>query len=125
MKLGFINNNEVLSVGTEVLGKSRAKKTTVELMKAIKEALDNQSYFFTAHAKVRSKQRKNVDEFQVVRILRSKSKYHEPKKDTYSDDFETWNYSIRGSTVDDEDVRVILSFDESNMLIITVINLDE
>ena len=39
--------------------------------------------------------------------------------------FETWNYSIRGKSVDSENIRIILSFDESDMLIITVINLDE
>lgn len=102
-----------------------SKRTTVELMLAITEAVESKNYFFTTHATTRLKQRRNVDQLQVIRILKSDSKYHEPKKDTYSKEFQAWNYAVRSKTIDDEDVRIILTFDENDMLIITVINLDE
>lgn len=101
------------------------KKKTDELLSAIESALESKSYYFTTHALERSRERRNVSELQVIRLLRSKSKYHEPKKDKFSDDFESWNYSIRGKSADGDNIRIILSFDENNMLIITVINLNE
>ena len=101
------------------------KRTTEKLFEAIKEAIEGKNYSFTYHALERSQQRRNVSDFQVIRLLKSKSKYHEKKKDSFSDEFSSWNYAIRGKSIDSEDIRVILSFDESEMLVITVINLDE
>ncbi len=49
--------------------------------------------------------------------------WHEPQKDQYAEDFKTWNYAIRGKTIDERELRIITSFDENNMLIITVIDL--
>ncbi len=101
------------------------KKKTHELLIAIEEAIENKCYYFTPHALVRSEERKNVSALQVLKILKSASKYHEPKKDSFQESFQDWNYSIRGKSVDAEDIRIILSFDGNGMLIITVINLDE
>tara|TARA_Y100000768_G_scaffold70167_1_gene49419 strand:+ start:653 stop:991 length:339 start_codon:yes stop_codon:yes gene_type:complete len=101
------------------------KKTDDELFKAIENALKNRSYYFTPHSQKRAQERRNVSELQVIRILKSKTKYHEKKKDEFKEEFNTWNYSIRGKTVDSENVRIAVSFDENNMLIVTVINLDE
>lgn len=101
------------------------KKKTDELLIAIDEALKNKNYYFSPHALVRSEERKNVSVLQVLKILKSTSKYHEPKKDSFQESFQDWNYSIRGKSVDAEDIRIILSFDENDMLIITVINLNE
>ena len=120
MKLSFINERENMP------GERRPqKKTTDELFNAIENALENKNYYFTSHALKRSKERKNLSEFQVIKILSSQSKYHEPKKDSFNEDFNTWNYSIRGRSIDSENIRIILSFDENDLLIITVINLDE
>ena len=99
------------------------KKTTKELFRGIREALETGNYYFTHHAKKRTKQRVNVNELQVIRILKGKSKYHEAQKDRFNEKMQTWNYSIRGNSVDSEDIRVVLSFDKSDMLIVTVINM--
>jgi len=48
--------------------------------------------------------------------------WHEKRKDTWRDDLDAWNYAVRGKTVDGKDVRVVVSFDRSGMLIITVID---
>lgn len=101
------------------------KKKTDELLIAIDEALKNKNYYFTRHALERSKERKNVSEYQILRILKSTSKYHEANKDGFHESSQDWNYSIRGKSVDSEDIRIILSFDKNNMLIITVINLND
>lgn len=49
--------------------------------------------------------------------------YRVPTRDEYKEEFGTWNYAIEGTTLQDEKARVIVSFDEDLMLIITVINL--
>ena len=101
------------------------KKLSNELFEAIAAALKSKNYYFTDHALKRSKQRKNVSEFQIIELLESRSKYHESKKDSFDENFRNWNYSIRGKSIDAEDIRIILSFDKDLMLVITVINLNK
>lgn len=45
-------------------------------------------------------------------------------KDSWDYVFKTWNYSIKGKTIDTEPCRVIVSFEENGLLIITVIRLN-
>ncbi len=95
-----------------------------ELLELIENSIKNKSYYFTTHGSERANERKDVSELQVIAILKSTSKFHEKKKDEYSEEFKAWNYAIRGKTLDDDNVRIVVSFDDKNMLIITVINLD-
>ena len=48
---------------------------------------------------------------------------HEKNKDQYQERYQAWNYAIRGRTVDKRDLRVVVSFDEDNMLVITAVDL--
>lgn len=105
------------------LNNLKIKKKTEELFASIKSALRESRYFFTTHALERAISRRNVNQFQVLKILKGNKKFHESKKDKFDEAHAAWNYSIRGRTIDDEEVRIIISFDEENMLIITVINL--
>lgn len=51
--------------------------------------------------------------------------YEEKNKTRFDADYNTWKYAIRGKTIRDElDVRVIVSFDENAMLIITVMHIE-
>lgn len=43
---------------------------------------------------------------------------HEKSKDKYDESYSAWNYSIRGDTFDAIDLRVIVSFDEEDDLLI-------
>ena len=52
-----------------------------------------------------------------------KSGFHEKRKDKFDESFNAWNYAVRGKTVDTKELRIIVSFDENNMLIITAIDL--
>lgn len=100
------------------------KLNSDDLFVLIDEALVDNNYYFTKHASERAIQRKNINELQVVRILKdSSSRFHEARKDTFDTNHECWNYSIRGKSVDLESVRIIISFEEG-MIIVTVINLD-
>lgn len=51
--------------------------------------------------------------------------YHEKRKDKYEEQYKAWSYSIRGKTIDDRSLMIVVSFDsETSMLIITAIDLD-
>lgn len=51
--------------------------------------------------------------------------YHEKKKDEYKDEYDDWNYAIRGKTLDDEQARVCIAFiEEIRFIVITVIRLE-
>ena len=101
------------------------KLNEIKIFKAIDRAIKTGNYYFTHHAKKRSRQRRKVSEFEVIKILESESKYHESKKDIFNEKFQEWNYAIRGKSIDEEDIRIIVSFEDKKMLIITVINMDE
>ncbi len=53
-----------------------------------------------------------------------KTGWHEKAKDQYDVQNKAWNYAIRGKTVDTRELRVVVSFDEEGLLIITVIDLE-
>ena len=44
-------------------------------------------------------------------------------KDYFDPAYDTWNFAVEGTTKDQEKLRVIVNFDEENLLIITVIDL--
>lgn len=103
------------------MNKKPSKKTKLELFKGIEQAIDNKNYVFTQHGEIRSKQRLNDE--QVIRILRDRRKKHDAARDYYSAGYPDWNYHIQGNTIDNQPIRIVVSFEENSMLIITVINL--
>lgn len=76
----------------------------------------------TRHATERRKERQ-ITRSEVLFVL--KHGYHEKRKDTFDEFHQSWNYSVRGKTVDLREVRVVVSFDENGMLIITAIELNQ
>ena len=72
------------------------------------------------HAETRRGERK-ISVPDIVHILVHGER--EPDRDEFKENFQSWNYSIRGKTVDDRQVRVAVAFDQRDMLIITVIPL--
>lgn len=47
----------------------------------------------------------------------------DPVHDEFKEEFQSWNYAVKGKTVDNRPVRIAVAFDENKMLIITVIPL--
>lgn len=98
------------------------KKTKhIDILKLIEKAILKGDYIYTGHAEKRLQDRE-VNRQEVKQVL--KSGFHEKKKDQYDETFSEWNYSVKGKTVDKRKLRVVISFDKSNMLIITVIDLE-
>ena len=91
------------------------------LLEKVKKSLESGDYHYTGHAEERLQQRE-VTRLEVKQVL--KSGHHEKSKDKFDEEFDEWNYSIKGKTVDKRNLRVIISFDKG-MLIITVIDLDK
>jgi hypothetical protein len=72
----------------------------------------------TKHAYIRHEERM-IRVPDIIHVL--KTGYEEKKKSSYDEKHNTWKCAIRGKTmIDDLDVRIIVSFDETGMLIITV-----
>jgi hypothetical protein len=101
------------------------KKTTPELFSAINKAIIKGEYYFTDHGDRRSKTRKKVNDLEIIKILAGHDKWHESAKDKYEKYKSDWNYHIRGKNIDGDQIRIVISFDQDGMPIITVINLDE
>jgi hypothetical protein len=60
---------------------------------------------------------------EVFHVLRNG--FHEKRKDKYEELYKAWSYSIRGKTVDNRRLRIVVSFEsETGMLIITAVDLD-
>lgn len=79
------------------------------------------------HANKRMGERK-VLYYEVLQAL--VAGVHEPKKDRYSDDHESWEYSFLGNTTDKRRLRIGVAFEmdlKSNerLLIVTVIDPDK
>lgn len=93
------------------------------LLFEVKRCLESDSYRRTVHARIREKER-DVSLTHIRFVL--KNGWHEESKDQFDDAFNAWKYAIRGKTVDEVDIRIIVAFDDENIMnIITVINLTE
>lgn len=93
----------------------------VDLLDRIKLAVEAGNYCISNHAYERSQDRL-IPMPHVEQVLLHG--FHEKRKDTFSEEFKSWNYSIRGKSPDFDDVRVVVSFTRENLLVVTVINLN-
>lgn len=91
------------------------------LMEKIREHLDAGRFLDTRHAYERQSERA-ITRPEVLYVLRRG--YHEKRKDKFEAHYQTWNYAVRGKTIDKRELRIIVSLDERNMLIITAIDLN-
>lgn len=96
------------------------KLDDLQLQFLILECLEEERYFQSLHFIQRMEERE-VSFSDVIYIL--KNGYHEKQKPFFHDSSNLWRYAIRGRTVGKGELRVIITFDENNMIIITVIDL--
>jgi len=102
------------------------KKTDNEIYTLLSEKIENLEYIFMKHAKERLKNR-NINDLEVIHILEGKKgrkRKRNKSKDDYKDGRSDWNYCIEGINIDGIKIRIIISFENESMLIITVIRLD-
>jgi hypothetical protein len=92
------------------------------LLKIVKKKAEDGEFILMPHAVERRFQRSiSIDD--IVKVL--STGWHEAKKDEFRQEYAVWNYSIRGVTIDKRNLRVVVSFDENNLLVVTVIRLQK
>ena len=89
------------------------------LLQAIHVAIAAGDYLYVGHALKRLDERK-VSQPEVEQVLMSG--HHEKAKDQFDEHYQSWKYAIRGKTVDSRELRVVVTF-EATMLVVTVIDL--
>lgn len=101
------------------------KKNDLDLWYLISQKITGVRYVFLNHAKERLVDRKITD-IEVLDILEHKNKCRRNKsKDSYMPGYPDWKYCIEGKSFQGQpNIRVIISFDQEFMLVITVIRLD-
>lgn len=90
-----------------------------ELFPKIHNCLDKGLYRHSKHAIERELGRE-IDLLDVLYVL--KNGYHEKRKTSFDETFQTWKYAVRGKTLDEVDIRIIIAFDDTGMMIITVMH---
>jgi len=92
------------------------------LLETISKCIEEGRYLDTRHATQRQSER-NVTRPEYLHALLNG--YHEKRKDRFEEIHQAWNYSVRGKTIDGRSLRIVVSFDKNNMLIITAIDLSK
>ena len=86
----------------------------------IRERFSEGRYRDTRHASDRKSER-TITLPEIRQVITGG--YHEKRKDEYKPEHKAWNYAVRGKTVDEKDLRIAVSFDEEDsLLIITAID---
>ena len=90
----------------------------------MKQLLGTRKIRISSHANQRMSQRK-VLYFEVLQALSSGR--HDPKRDRFNMEFNSWDYSIEGKTIDSRELRIGIAFElDSNtgerLLVLTVID---
>jgi hypothetical protein len=90
----------------------------------MKQLLGARKIRMSSHANQRMGER-NILYFEVLQSLSSGK--HDPKRDRFNREFNSWDYSIEGKTVDNRELRIGICFevDEKTgerLLILTVID---
>lgn len=87
-----------------------------DVLTAIKECISEDRYTISTHALLRQNQRQ-INLADVLHVL--KTGYEEKRKTRYENG--VWKYAIRGKTkISKVDLRIIVTFEEEGILIITV-----
>jgi Domain of unknown function (DUF4258) len=92
------------------------------LLERVREALDGGRFLDTVHTAQRQTVRR-ITRPEVFYVLRHG--WHEKRKDVFDAHYHAWNYAIWGKTVDGRQLRVVVSFENNDLLIITAIALGE
>ncbi|KTC81704.1 DUF4258 domain-containing protein [Legionella brunensis] len=106
------------------------KRTDKDLFALIEQKIKEKNYAFLPHTQQRMIERQ-ILATDVINILKGIPGYERgrnKRKDTYEDQYinesaEDWKYCIEGKNIDGKKIRIIITFAEDLMPIITVINI--
>ena len=106
--------------------KRPTKKNDKELFDQIGKKLETGEYVFKKHARQRQKDRV-ISDLEVLNVLENINGYKRRRnksKDKYEENRQDWNYCIEGATSDNDKMRIIISFEDGILPIITVMWID-
>ena len=87
-----------------------------------RKCLASGNYLDTRHGAERKEERE-ITLLEVQEVILNG--WHEKRKDEYKVEYQSWNYALRGRTLDKRSLRIVIAFDqETGMLLITAIDLD-
>lgn len=90
------------------------------LLQTISSAVAGGLVMYSKHANERMLER-GIIKPEVELILTSG--HHEAKKDQFNEEFQSWDYAIKGKTVDGRLLRIVVALVEPNVFVITTIEL--
>lgn len=76
---------------------------------------------YSEHANERMLER-GIVRLEVEFVL--KNGHHEVQKDQYNERFSSWDYAIKGKTIDGRSLRIVIAFVVPNVFVVTTIDLD-
>ncbi len=85
------------------------------LLEVIKACVESGKYRSCLHLEKRERER-SITRREILHVLLHG--FHEKKEDDFEKQFQTWNYAVRGKTIDQRELRVFVSFDDETMMII-------
>lgn len=110
-----------------IMYKKPAKQNDSVLYALVKSKILTGDYIFLKHAKDRQNERQ-ISDLNVLNILEGKAGFSRKRnkaKDHYEEGREDWNYCIEGVDFDKNSIRIIISFMDTLMPIITVMRINK
>jgi len=99
-----------------------SKKADEEFFGLLTSKIAKGDYFFSKHARQRQKDR-IITDLEALNILEGRDgrkRRRNKSKDKFEAGREDWNYCIEGINLDNEKIRIIISFAEGQVPIITI-----
>lgn len=102
------------------MGKKTSRPAQLsEIFPKVRDCIEKGAYRQSKHA-IDRKAERNIHLSDILYVL--KNGYHEKQKTSFDEMFQVWKYAIRGKTLENLNIRIIIAFDECGMLIITVMH---
>ena len=99
------------------------KQKIEDALELARELFRKGRYAISSHAKLRQKQRSITTADIENVVMRGR---REKRKDEYKEEFDDWNYAFRGKTLDNDEARIGIAFNErKSAIVVTVIRLGE
>jgi len=103
------------------VGKKESKRPpkATDVLTLARSSVERGTYRDTRHA-VERKEERGITLLEILQVIRRG--HHEKRKDEFKPQYGAWNYAIRGKTIDQRELRVVVAFVQG-MLVITAIDL--
>ena len=102
------------------------KKNDYDLYNLLFKKESSGEYVFKKHAKLRQKDR-SISDLDILGILvgkKNKKRRRNKGKDKFENKHQDWNYCIEGLNLENRKIRIIISFEDNLLLIITAMWID-